>query len=65
VTLEELLEADVVFVTGTSAEVLPVSALDRRDYGTGPVAAELRARYLRVVRGGSPAHARWLTAVQE
>lgn len=63
VTLEELLEADEVFLTGTSAEVMPVAALDRRDYGATPVANQLRARYLRVVRGGSPAHARWLTPV--
>jgi branched-chain amino acid aminotransferase len=63
VTLEELLEADEVFLTGTSAEVMPVAALDRRDYGATPVADELRARYLRVVRGGSPAHAHWLTSV--
>ncbi|WP_146908045.1 aminotransferase class IV [Arenimonas daejeonensis] len=63
VTLEELLEADEVFLTGTSAEVMPVAALDRKDFGATPVADELRARYLRVVRGGSPAHARWLTPV--
>ena len=63
VTLEELLEADEVFVTGTSAELLPVAALDRRDYGASPVANELRTRYLRIVRGGSPAHAHWLTSV--
>lgn len=63
VTLEELLEADEVFVTGTSAELLPVATLDRRDYGPSPVANALRARYLGVVRGGSPAHAAWLTPV--
>jgi branched-chain amino acid aminotransferase len=63
VTLEELLEADEVFLTGTSAEVMPVAALDRKDYGATPVADELRTRYLRVVRGGSPAHAHWLTTV--
>ena len=63
VTLEELLEADEVFVTGTSAELLPVAALDRRDYGASPVANELRTRYLRIVRGGSPTHAHWLTPV--
>lgn len=63
VTLEELLEADEVFLTGTSAEVMPVAALDRRNYGATPVADGLRARYLQVVRGGSPAHAHWLTSV--
>lgn len=63
VTLEELLEADEVFLTGTSAEVMPVATLDRRNYGATPVTDRLRARYLQVVRGGSPAHAHWLTAV--
>jgi branched-chain amino acid aminotransferase len=63
VTLEELLEADEVFLTGTSAEVMPVAALDRKVYGATPVADELRSRYLRVVRGGSAAHAHWLTTV--
>jgi branched-chain amino acid aminotransferase len=63
VTLEELLEADEVFLTGTSAEVMPVAALDRKRFGATPVADGLRARYLQVVRGGSPAHAHWLTAV--
>lgn len=63
VTLEELLEADEVFLTGTSAEVMPVAALDRKVFGATPVADGLRARYLQVVRGGSPAHAHWLTAV--
>ena len=63
VTLEELLEADEVFLTGTSAEVMPVAALDRRTYGPTPVADGLRTRYLRIVRGGSPAHAHWLTPV--
>ncbi len=63
VTLEELLNADEVFLTGTSAEVMPVAALDRKDYGATPVADALRASYLRVVRGGSPAHSGWLTPV--
>jgi branched-chain amino acid aminotransferase len=63
VTLEELLEADEVFLTGTSAEVMPVATLDRKRFGATPVADGLRARYLQVVRGGSPAHAHWLTAV--
>ena len=63
VTLEELLEADEVFVTGTSAELLPVAALDGRDYAASPVANALRTRYLHIVRGGSPAHAHWLTTV--
>lgn len=63
VTHHELLDADEVFVCGTAAEVAPVSALDRREFGDNPVTRELQALYARVVRGQEPAHARWLTAV--
>lgn len=61
VTLDELLEADEVFLTGTSAEIAAVAGLDGRDYGDGPVTTELRELYLRVVRGESPSHRHWLT----
>lgn len=63
VTLEELLDADEVFLAGTSAEVMPVAALDAREFAPGPITAEVRAHYLRVVRGESPAHSAWLTPV--
>lgn len=63
VTLEELLEADEVFLTGTSAEIARVGALDEREYGPGPITAELRDLYLRVVRGESRSHRHWLTEV--
>jgi branched-chain amino acid aminotransferase len=63
VPLEELLEADEIFLTGTSAEVTEVSALDRRTYGNARVGRELRALYLNVVRGESAEHRRWLTEV--
>jgi len=63
VTLEELLDADEVFLTGTSAEVAGVSALDARDFGASPVTHAVREQYLRVVRGESPAHKHWLTEV--
>jgi branched-chain amino acid aminotransferase len=65
VALEELLDADEVFLTGTSAEVTAVSALDARDYAPGRVTAELKALYAKVVRGESsePAHRAWLTEV--
>uniref|UniRef100_A0A8J7VTD0 branched-chain-amino-acid transaminase n=1 Tax=Coralloluteibacterium stylophorae TaxID=1776034 RepID=A0A8J7VTD0_9GAMM len=63
VPLDELKEADEVFLAGTSAEVLPVAALDERRFGDAPVATEIRARYLSIVRSGSPAHEHWLTRV--
>ncbi len=63
VTLEELLEADEVFLTGTSAEIAAVAVLDRREFDKGAVTADLRDLYLRVVRGESRHHRHWLTEV--
>ena len=63
VTLEELIDADEVFLTGTSAEVCGVSALDQHAFGPSPVTEDVRALYLKVVRGESPAHRAWLTEV--
>lgn len=63
VTLEELLDADEVFLTGTSAEVTAVSALDQRDFAPGPITAALREQYLHIVRGEAPQYAHWLTEV--
>ena len=61
VSLEELREADEIFVTGTSAEVTPVRSLDGRELGVGPVGRALSAAYQEVVHGRSEAHRRWLT----
>jgi branched-chain amino acid aminotransferase len=63
VTREELLDADEVFLTGTSAEVAPVTQLDERHYPVGPVTRDLQATYASIVRGESPSYARWLTEV--
>ncbi len=63
VDLEELLEADEVFLTGTSAEVTPVAELGRRRWDPGPVTRELQARYQDLVHGRDPAHLDWLTLV--
>lgn len=63
VHLEELLGADEVFLTGTSAEVSPVSALEGRAWAVGPVTRELSALYQDVVHGRSRAHLPWLTPV--
>ena len=62
VHLEELLGADEVFLTGTSAEVVPVSAIGAREYGTSPVTLDLQQSYLDLVHGRDLAHRSWLTA---
>lgn len=61
VDLEELLDADEVFVTGTSAEVTPVAELGDRNWTPGPITKELQARYMDIVHGRSEAHEKWLT----
>ena len=58
----DLFEADEVFLTGTAAEVLPVSQIDdvilpiRR-----PVTEELARAYSAAVRGEDPLHENWLS----
>jgi branched-chain amino acid aminotransferase len=60
-TLKELLTADEVFLTGTSAEIAAVSELDGRVFGPGMVTKGLQALYQDVVHGRSPDHAGWLS----
>ncbi|MGH2355233.1 MAG: branched-chain amino acid transaminase [Chloroflexota bacterium] len=65
-TRDQLYAADEVFMTGTAAEVTPVSEIDYRPIGSGqagPVALELRQRYLKAVSGEDPQFERWLTYV--
>lgn len=67
-TREELYTADEVFMTGTAAEVTPVSEIDYRKIGpgvAGPVALELRRRYLDACAGRDSAYGGWLTYVNE
>lgn len=65
-TRDQLYSADEVFMTGTAAEVTPVSELDHRPIGSGragPIALELRERYLKAVGGEDPRYDHWLTYV--
>ena len=61
VSLAELREADEIFLTGTSAEITPVGALDGRTYAVGPLTREIQARYGDLVRGRREAGRGWLT----
>lgn len=62
VTLDELRDADEVFVTGTAAEVMPISELDGRRFGDA-TGRELARVYQRVVRGDEATRAHWLCHV--
>ena len=63
VRIEELKAADEVFLTGTSAEIARVEAIDERVFAASPFGDALAARYADVVRGRSEAARHWLTRV--
>lgn len=68
VTPEALFAAAEVFLTGTTANVLPVVSIDDRPVGDGtpgPVTRALRHRFHAVTHGEDPAFAHWLTYVDE
>jgi branched-chain amino acid aminotransferase len=65
-TRDELYTADEVFMTGTAAEVTPVSEIDYRPIGSGRagrITLELRERFLSAATGRDPQFAHWLTYV--
>ncbi len=63
VRLEELQGADEVFLTGTSAEIARVEALDDREFAVSAFGDALAVRYADVVRGRQLDERGWLTVV--
>ncbi len=62
----ELLTADEVWMTGTAAEIAPVTMIDERPIGTGeigPVASALKSRFHDIVTGKVPEYADWIDCV--
>lgn len=59
----ELYLADEVFLTGTGAQVAPISSIDDRPVASAgfPVALDIQRRYFAAVRGTDPHYANWLT----
>ena len=63
-TLDDLLGADEVFLTGTAAEVTAVECIDDHQFSdVHPVTDTLAASYLKAVRGEDKRHADWVTYV--
>lgn len=66
ISRSELYYADEVFLTGTGAQVAPVTSVDRRQIGSGvmgPISAELQNLYFDVAKGRNPKYLDWLTPV--
>ncbi|NUN12738.1 MAG: branched-chain amino acid transaminase [Myxococcales bacterium] len=59
--------ADEIFLTGTAAEVTPVSEVDGRKVGLGrrgPVCEAIQTRYFAAVRGEDANHRDWVTVYE-
>ena len=66
-TVEDVLEADESFFSGTAAEVVPINSLDNKAIGSGqrgPVTEELQNTYFDQVRGAREANSNWHTLVE-
>jgi branched-chain amino acid aminotransferase len=62
----DLFNADEVFLTGTAAEVVPVSAIDDREIGAGkpgPVTKAIQEVFFATVRGEVDSYREWLDYV--
>ncbi len=62
----ELYLAEEIFITGTAAEVVPVSSVDDRQIGSGrpgEITQELQSRYFAIVNGKDARYAHWLEHV--
>lgn len=51
ITMDDLLAADEVFITGTAAEVTAIGKIDQTTFSVGPVTRALREAYESLVRG--------------
>ncbi|MEM7362596.1 MAG: branched-chain amino acid transaminase [Pseudomonadota bacterium] len=66
ITRDEVYVADEAFFTGTAAEVLPISEVDRRTIGSGgrgPVTEQLQTTYFDQVMGKRTTYPEWNTQV--
>ncbi|WP_052108013.1 aminotransferase class IV [Aerolutibacter daejeonensis] len=63
VTLDELKQADEVFIVGTAAEVARIAGIEERRFEADRVGRDVAALYQRVVHGEEARRAEWLTHV--
>ena len=63
-TVQDVLDADESFFSGTAAEVVPINSLDDQSIGTGlrgPITENLQQTYFDQVRGERDLNSPWLT----
>ena len=67
-TLDEVMNADEMFLTGTAIEITPVREIDGELIGNGkrgPLTEKIQQAYFDIVRGKYPQFMHWLTPVQQ
>ena len=65
--VEDVLEADEAFFSGTAAEVVPINSLDNKQIGKGvrgPITEQLQGTYFDQVRGVRELNQNWHTFVE-
>ena len=65
--VEDVLEADEAFFSGTAAEVVPINSLDNKQIGEGvrgPITEQLQGAYFDQVRGVRERNQNWHTFVE-
>ncbi len=64
ITVDDLMDADEAFFTGTAAEVIPILSVDDRVFPSShPITERLRAIYANAARGGDQRFTNWLTYI--
>jgi branched-chain amino acid aminotransferase len=64
ITVDDLMNADEAFFTGTAAEVIPILSVDDRLFPSAhPITEKLRAVYANAARGGDQGFNNWLTYI--
>ncbi len=66
ITRDELSMAEEIFLTGTAAEITPVTSVDSVTIGRGTpgdMTCKIKGRYADIVMGRNPDYSHWLTGV--
>ena len=66
ITKEELKKADEIFLTGTAAEITPVTKIESKKIGTGKVGeitTQVMNTYSEIVMNNNKKFSKWLTNV--
>ena len=66
ITRSELIISDEIFLTGTAAEITPITSMDSKKIGNGKpgvITRKMMDEYTDIVMGNNEDYAHWLTAV--